>query len=149
MEQQNSEGKKVTRRRFLDIFIGGAFATTALAAIGGIIVYIFPTKRAGSASGGRTEVASVDKLPPGTAIKTFHQGKPVIIGQTRTGKYFALSAICTHLDCVVVWDEPTQQIKCPCHAAFFDSNGAVLSGPAPRPLPSYPINIIDGKIYVG
>lgn len=139
----------MTRRRFLDFFIGGTFAATGISALGGAIAYILPPKHAGGASGGKTEIAPVDKLPPGTAIKAFHQGKPVIVGQTKQAKYFALSAICTHLDCVVSWDEPTQQIKCPCHAAFFDANGAVISGPAPKPLPSYPINIIEGKIYVG
>ena len=138
----------MNRRRFLDVFIGGAFIATALAAIGSAIAYVLPPKRAGGASG-KTEVAPVDKLPPGAAIKAFHQGKPVIVGQTKQRRYFALSAICTHLDCVVGWDDATELIKCPCHAAIFDTYGTVLVGPAPKPLPSYPVNIIGGKVYVG
>ncbi|MFQ6040045.1 MAG: ubiquinol-cytochrome c reductase iron-sulfur subunit [Candidatus Poribacteria bacterium] len=149
MKEQNIGEKKVTRRRFLDIFIGGAFITSAFAVITSTIAYVLPPKRSEGASGGKTEVAPVDKLSPGTAIKTFHQGKPIIVGQTQQGRYFALSAICTHLGCIVDWDKPTQLIKCPCHAAVFDTYGTVLAGPAPKPLPSYSVNTIAGKIYVG
>ena len=145
---QTEKKEKVTRRRFLDVFIGGAFLTAALGVFGTVIAYIYPPKRAGGA-GGRTEVAPVEQLPPGKAMKVLHRGKAVIVGQTMQGELFALSAVCTHLGCLVDWNEATQQLACPCHAAFFDTTGAVISGPAPKPLPPYSVSKIGGKLYVG
>ena len=145
---QIEKEEKVTRRRFLDIFIGGSFLVSALGVFSAVIAYIYPPKYAGGA-GGRTEVAPVEQLPPGKATKVLHQGKPVIVGQTVRGELFALSAVCTHLGCLVDWNEATQQRDCPCHAAIFDTTGAVLAGPAPKPLPSYSVSKIGGKIYVG
>jgi len=145
---QTEKEEKVTRRRFLDIFIGGSFLISALSVFSTVIAYVYPPKRT-SGAGGRTEVAPIEQLSPGKAMKVLHQGKPVIVGQTMRGELFAFSAICTHLGCLVDWNESVQQLTCPCHAAFFDTTGAVISGPAPKPLLPYPVSQIGGKIYVG
>ena len=142
-----SEKTQVTRRSFLDIIIGGAFVTTALAVVGTAIAFILPPKRTNGDGESRTEVATVEQLTVGKAIKALHHGKPVVVGNTKRG-YFALSAVCTHLGCLVDWNEKTQQLDCPCHAAKFDTQGDVLSGPAPKPLASHETVVVSGKIYV-
>jgi Rieske Fe-S protein len=61
------------------------------------------------------------------------------------------SAVCTHTGCDVVgWQQETRQLVCPCHASTFDTRdrARVVSGPAPRPLPVLPLQLIDGKITV-
>ncbi|HXW37699.1 MAG TPA: Rieske (2Fe-2S) protein [Nitrososphaerales archaeon] len=59
----------------------------------------------------------------------------------------AFSATCTHEPCTVQF--PGNKIYCPCHGATFDpTTGAVLSGPPPRPLPEYSVQVLDGSIYV-
>ena len=59
----------------------------------------------------------------------------------------AISMICTHLGCVVQQEE--NGFKCPCHGSKFDSNGKVLSGPAPGPLPWMAVSRrADGKLVV-
>ncbi len=145
---EEKEENQVNRRTFLDYLIGGSFAVLGLAVTGTMIAYILPSRKKAGGSMSRTEVAAVEKLPEGKATKIIHQGKPVIVGNTRQG-YFALSATCTHLGCLVNWDETKQQLFCPCHAAFFDTRGNVLAGPAPSPLPSYDVLVSGGKIYVG
>ena len=60
-------------------------------------------------------------------------------GQIRAPKdgerYFALSAICTHMeDCQLEWDVERGQIVCPCHGCVFDLYGNVARGPASVPL---------------
>ncbi len=142
-----SEQTQVTRRRFLDIFIGSTFFTTIMAAVGTAITFILPPKRTNGEGESRTEVGGLERLPVGTALKVLHRGHPVVVGNTKRG-YFALSAVCTHLGCLVDWNGKTQQLDCPCHAAKFDTQGNVLSGPAPRPLPSYEVVVAGGKIYV-
>ena len=49
--------------------------------------------------------------------------------------FYALSAICTHLGCLLSWKPETGVIGCPCHGSSFQRDGSVIAGPAPRPLP--------------
>ena len=58
------------------------------------------------------------------------------------------SDVCTHLSCRVNWDEDTTEFNCPCHAAFFDANGEVVSGPPPRPLDRYEINLDGDQLFI-
>lgn len=54
------------------------------------------------------------------------------------GGVLAYSAACTHGDCAVRdWRPRVQHLHCPCHFSHFDPlrGAAVVSGPAPRPLP--------------
>ena len=97
-------------------------------------------------------------IESGTAVQAFPEGKSddsknlielVRIAEGSDG-LVAYSAICTHLGCSVL---PTLSedglIFCPCHASAFDpaNDAAVVSGPAPRPLPSLPITVEgDGTI---
>jgi len=63
----------------------------------------------------------------------------------------AYSAVCTHTGCdVTEWDAAQQRFQCPCHDSQFDpSDGArVVGGPAPRPLPSLPLKLVDGMLTI-
>ncbi len=65
------------------------------------------------------------------------------------GELRAFSAVCTHLGCIVK-SEPTDHhaLYCACHGGMFDSQGAVVGGPPPRPLPRYPVEVRDGQVFV-
>ncbi len=58
----------------------------------------------------------------------------------------ALSPICTHLGCTV--DIEGSQLICPCHGSTYDRSGAVLRGPAERPLRRYPVTESAGTIVI-
>lgn len=64
------------------------------------------------------------------------------------GGFMALSIKCTHLGCVVNINPKTGGFNCPCHASQFDKLGEVTSAPATRPLDFFPIEIIQGEIFV-
>lgn len=53
----------------------------------------------------------------------------------------ALSATCTHLGCQVQWVPKEKKFRCPCHGGVYGPDGAVLSGPPPRPL-----DVVDARI---
>ena len=55
---------------------------------------------------------------------------------------------CTHLGCTVPWREDEGQFHCPCHNSIFNTRGEVLSGPAPRPLDLFAIEIVDNQVIV-
>ncbi len=58
------------------------------------------------------------------------------------------SDVCTHLSCRVNWDSETKEYYCPCHAAFFDKDGEVLSGPPPRPLDRFEIRLDGDQLFI-
>jgi cytochrome b6-f complex iron-sulfur subunit len=87
-----------------------------------------------------------EELKPGDAVLVMHKGKPALVLRDPEGRLHALSAVCTHLGCLVKWDAGQQKIVCPCHDATFAIGGEVLSGPAPEALPRIPIGIKDGII---
>ena len=146
--KHESVNEPLSRRGFIKYALLGF---SALAAVGGvltpIIAYLWPPKKAASQAGERVAVADSTELPIGKGEVYSVNNQPVIVIHTADG-YKALSATCTHLGCIVSWNEQRQVIACPCHEAYFNTNGAVISGPPPAPLPTYRVQEDGGQIYV-
>lgn len=62
--------------------------------------------------------------------------------------FIAMSNVCTHLGCRVRWISDQEQFFCPCHNAVFDKQGAVVSGPPPRPLDRYEVKVSDDQLFI-
>ncbi len=61
----------------------------------------------------------------------------------------ALSAICSHLPCTLVYQEQQQDFLCPCHDATFALNGDFKAGRRPYdPLTHLETRIEDGQVLV-
>lgn len=148
-EKKNREkGTVMHRRSFLDFLLGA----TVIVAIGGIINtlvrYLWPTEEiigGGKASG--TTSLPLSEIPVGDAKTVRHKGKPYVVVRQAT-KVYAVNAICTHLGCIVYWDSSIKQLACPCHTAFFDLNGNVITGPAPSPLPIAEVKVVEDQIII-
>jgi cytochrome b6-f complex iron-sulfur subunit len=138
----------VTRRGVLKyILLGFSAIATAAGVLTPIISYIWPPRKQTGQAGSRVAVASTADLPPGTGQVFSVNNKPVIVINTAEGVK-ALSAVCTHLGCIVFWNEQRSVIACPCHEAYFNTNGAVISGPPPAPLPSFRVQVEGDQIFV-
>jgi Rieske Fe-S protein len=75
--------------------------------------------------------------------------QPGILVKTPAGEMRAFAATCTHLNCTVQYREEKQDIWCACHNGIYDLNGKNVSGPPPRPLDPYKVQVTaDGKILV-
>lgn len=58
----------------------------------------------------------------------------------------ALATTCSHLGCGVSWDAGRKAFLCPCHGGVYGPDGAVLSGPPPRPLQRLPLVVEGGRV---
>lgn len=73
-------------------------------------------------------------IPPGEGGVVSIGGEQLAVMKDQTGVITALSAVCTHLGCVVDWNGIDRTWDCPCHGSRFDADGKVLTGPAVKPL---------------
>lgn len=62
------------------------------------------------------------------------EGERLAVYRDPSGELIKLSPVCTHLGCIVNWNEAESTWDCPCHGSRFHANGEVLSGPAETPL---------------
>lgn len=61
----------------------------------------------------------------------------------------AFSPICPHLGCAPQWKGELKQFVCPCHHSVYEITGKVVSGPAPRPMDTFPVKIgPDGTVSI-
>jgi len=90
--------------------------------------------------------------PPGCVEARFkaQHGVLVVNGEYQGQRQiYALSSTCTHLGCIVIWQENEQKFRCPCHGSGFHQDGVNFEGPAPRPLERFALRIADdGQLEV-
>jgi len=128
---------RITRRDLLRLGIGAAGGLAAAAAATAIL-------RAGSrepipsasespsdgqlvGDGQWVEVASLADLPVGAALRfstTALDGYVV----NDAGTIRALSAVCTHQACTLIYRQVWHDLRCPCHGASFDLSGKLANG---------------------
>ncbi|MEJ2471872.1 MAG: Rieske (2Fe-2S) protein [Desulfuromonadales bacterium] len=78
-----------------------------------------------------------------------YRGKPAVVLQPQPGDFVALSAVCTHLGCIVAWQKQAGEFLCPCHGGRFSAEGQVLGGPPPSPLESFPVKLEGDQLKIG
>lgn len=137
----------MNRRKFINAFLGGSLLGTAASFLYPVIRYLIPPRQA-EVLAKRVTAAKVGELAPNSA-KLFKFGStPALLILTAEGELRAFSAICTHLTCTVRYESDTATILCPCHNGRYDLAGNVISGPPPRPLQAYNVEIVGSEIYV-
>ncbi len=66
-------------------------------------------------------------------------GNKVGIFKDSRGKIFAVKPVCTHLGCLLSWNDVDKTWDCPCHGSRFDFRGKNLYDPAIKNLQTYDI----------
>ena len=137
----------ISRRTFLGYVLKGGVLALFGAAVYPIVRYLYPPR------GVESSVSSVVAAKAGelstNAAKIFRFGnRPGILINTPQGQLKAFSAVCTHLNCTVQYDDESSVIWCVCHNGKYDLGGQVISGPPPRPLEAYQVNVRGDDIVV-
>lgn len=73
-------------------------------------------------------------------------GQKLAVCRTDEGKLLVRSAVCTHMACIVHWNNAEKSWDCPCHGTRFQPDGTILEGPAMHPL--HEIELKDDKVEV-
>ena len=121
------------RRRLL--FLTGSTTVCAgmLGFLGATARFLFPNVLYEPSA--RFPVGRLDEYPPGM---TFLPDRSLFIGNGTDG-FYAISSTCPHLGCTV--RSVAKGFSCPCHGSLFDASGQVTSGPSPRPLSWFGLNL--------
>lgn len=134
------------RRKFLK------YCTSVLSSIYALILavpalgFLFSTLKRGKQEKETYELAKLNDLEPGVPQRftiidqrvdawTKYPSGPigsVWISKKEDETITAFSSTCPHLGCVVDYVPGDKVFFCPCHAATFESNGSIVSGPQPR-----------------
>jgi menaquinol-cytochrome c reductase iron-sulfur subunit len=154
------ETQSHTRRQFTVRAIYGLAGLMGLGLTAPAMIYVFGapnSKResgwidAGAVSGLSlempTEVPILRIRRDGWKIKSERDSAWVV--RESDGNILAFSPRCTHLGCAYHWDASKQMFACPCHGSLFLPTGAVVSGPAPRPLDRYLVKIDGDRLWLG
>jgi Rieske Fe-S protein len=80
------------------------------------------------------QARSATDVPPGEARVVRNGTDRTGVFRDDAGGLHAVSLRCTHLGCLVRFNGAERSWDCPCHGSRFDVDGAVLEGPAVRPL---------------
>lgn len=138
----------VPRRSFLKFLMSFSVVSSIAMTITPIVGFLAPSKAANAGAGGKVLAGTLDALPVGKGAVVAVGSKPAIVVNT-AGGVKAFSAICTHLGCIVLWDETAGNIVCPCHDGRFNpATGAVMSGPPPAPLPPLTAVVEGNDIFI-
>jgi cytochrome b6-f complex iron-sulfur subunit len=150
----------MNKRVTMNLLLVGALALPT-AGLLGPYVYFFVPPSSGSAGGG---VVAKDALGNDVTIsswtKTHLAGdKSLVQGLKGDPTYlsvkedlsiasFGINAVCTHLGCVVPWNQAENKFMCPCHGSQYNPEGKVVRGPAPLSLALAHADTVDDKVVL-
>lgn len=78
----------------------------------------------------RGDDSGSDSVAPGDGKVLTIDGRRVAVHRTDAGELVKVSAVCTHMGCLVRWNTAERTWDCPCHGSRFTVDGLVLGGPA-------------------
>ncbi len=140
----------MSRRTLIRLGLLGTLGLFLVEALGAFLVFYWPRKFGLFGSvvtlGAPTDYAQAS-ITTVVAAKMFVSHVPE--------GFLAMYWKCPHLGCTVQWhpEEPSEdklatsgRFHCPCHGSIYDRTGQIISGPAPRPLDTFALSVVGGKL---
>ena len=136
-------------RRGALIWLGRGFLALWVPAVGAMVASFLKAPSSETRPGERQlNCGKLSSLGIGEARLVRHSDEPLFVVRLADAQVLAVSAICTHLRCVLKWKRESATFQCPCHDGAFDKAGNVLSGPPKKPLRQYAAEIRADEIIV-
>ena len=132
------------RRTFLNRLWQGCAALLAAAGAWTTWDLIKPLPSTGF--GGRVRAVTPDGVPETGVVEI--RAARAYLTRDADGEIVALSEKCTHLGCRVPFCQSSGQFECPCHGTTFNRVGEYRSGPAPRGMDRYPVEVENGLLVI-
>jgi cytochrome b6-f complex iron-sulfur subunit len=123
----------------------GALILAIGAFIRGIYLFLFPGSKEKSYH--KYLVCKTGDIKIGEA-KEITLGKTPVFVVRLENQYKVYSGVCTHLGCIIQWEQDKQHFYCPCHKGYFDKTGKVTGGPPPRPLDEYTVEVEKNLVFI-
>ena len=139
---------ELSRRRFLDWFIGTSGGALLLSVLYPVARYLVPPEIEESVARSVTLAVRPEDVKSNSGQIFRFGNQPGILVRTSVGDLRAFSAVCTHLACIVQYRPDLSHIWCACHNGHFDLNGKNIAGPPPKPLEQYAVNLRGDRVVV-
>jgi menaquinol-cytochrome c reductase iron-sulfur subunit len=159
-DEHVSERKSMTRRQFLAYTLGGTTAFLAVTPVLPMVRFAVDALFQSSSSSDFVKVCAESEITNEPKEFKFqisqkdgwYESTPTLvawISKNDAGQIFALSPICKHLGCTVLWNvKGLNEYDCPCHDARYTRDGKYITV-ADASLDEYEVQIIDGYVYLG
>ncbi len=135
------------RRYFVKWLLGGGFSASLASFLYPVLRFVNPPA-VPEASVNEVVAGKAQDFKPNSGKIVKFGSRPVLLVRSTDTEWKAFSAVCTHLNCTVQYQEQTHQIWCACHNGTYDLNGSVVSGPPPRPLEQYAVRLRGEEVVV-
>lgn len=145
--EPSKTAKTTSRRNFLTRVLSTWLALTFLPGVYAVVQYIIPPALREQLVQ-MLNVGKFSDIAAGEAKIVRFNKKAIILIKTEENQIRALSAVCTHLGCIVEYKPTDKLFKCNCHGSVFDLKGKNIAGPAPKPLQAYRTEVKDNDIIV-
>ncbi|CAK9189766.1 unnamed protein product [Sphagnum troendelagicum] len=146
------------KRNLMNLLLLGAISLPSAGLIGPYLYFFVPP----SSGGGGAGVVAKDALgnditvdgwlkahtPGDRTLAQGLKGDPTYLVVENDGQLasYGVNAVCTHLGCVVPWNNAENKFICPCHGSQYNNQGRVVRGPAPLSLALAHVDVAEGKV---
>lgn len=149
MSQDHALSRRVRnlgRRELLSWSLMAASAALTAKLLDVSLRFAHPAVAAGE-FGGQFDLGPVADLPDSDAPPVNHPAGRFFLVRTHAG-VTAFHKVCTHLSCLLAWDDQTAAFVCPCHGSQFSRTGELATGPATRGLDQFAVQLVtpDGQV---
>lgn len=138
MDQDQQTG----RRSFVNWFLGTSLGALCLSVVYPVLRFVSPPNVPEATTNQVEAGLTTDPELMEKKFKIVRFGAdPVLLIWAGDDDYRAFSATCTHLDCIVEYQDPERRIWCYCHNGEYDLSGRNVAGPPPRPLEAFKVHV--------
>jgi len=146
----------MNKRNIMNLALVGALGLPGTCLVGGYAYFFVPPSSGGGAGGVAAKDANGNAVKSADWLTTHKPGDRsltqglkgdatyLIVQEDGSLANYGVNAVCTHLGCVVPWNQAENKFMCPCHGSQYNFQGKVVRGPAPLSLALAHLDIVEG-----